>query len=421
MNEATKVLMIANFFPPMGGSGVQRTLKFVKHLGKFGYEPIVLTRRTENIGLRDESLMADIPDGTVTVRTRAYDFTEWKGIFRLFGKAIAKFILIPDGERVWAEHAKKEALRIVLEQDIKIIYTTSAPYSDHLIGRYVKKKAPHVKWVADFRDEWTNNPYTLDNPHNPLRTYIEKKMERDVLLDADILIANTPVMRRNFIVNNGLREDNFYSIPNGYDEEDFKDLDNTPRKNDRFTLVYTGLLYGRRKPDTLFEAISALVKEGLIDPSRISLRLIGNYKVEQLRQKIDGCGISGQIEIVGYLPHKECIEEQLASDALVLIEGSGRGSDAFYTGKIFEYMNTGRPVLAFLPKNGAAWELVLKTKLGLTADVDDVPGIKENLLLYYRKWIDNDLDFAPDTEEIKKFERKQITKQLAELFDSLLQ
>ena len=120
---------------------------------------------------------------------------------------------------------------------------------------------------------------------------------------------------------------------------------------------------------------------------------------------------------MGYVPHNECIKRQLASDVLVLIEGTGRGSDAFYTGKIFEYMNTGRPVLAVLPENGAAADLVRKTKIGVVAHTDDVEAIKKAIFGYYEKWLEDRLDFSPARNEIEKYERKELTKELASVFD----
>lgn len=169
-----KVLIIANQFPPMGGSGVQRSVKFVKHLRSFGYEPVVFTREVGNMPLKDETLLKDIPDGVKIYRTKPYECVEAKGIFRIPGKVLGKF-MIPDTARLWEHFSKKAVMDVIDKEGIDLIYTTSAPYSDHLLGLYIKKKRPDIKWVVDFRDEWTNNPYTLDNPHGAYRTKREKK------------------------------------------------------------------------------------------------------------------------------------------------------------------------------------------------------------------------------------------------------
>ncbi len=409
-----KVLIIANQFPPMGGSGVQRSVKFVKNLRYFDYEPVVLTRTVGNMPVKDETLLKDIPEGVKIYRTKAFEAPELKGFLRIPGKVLGK-ITIPDSAFYWYMAARKKALKIIEEEGIEIVYSTSAPYSDHLLGLYIKHKTG-LKWIVDFRDEWTNNPYTLDSPYNPLRTRIEKGMEKKVVKTADRIIANSSVMRANFVKNNGLTGDNFYVIPNGYDKEDFEGLDLTPPKNNKFTLVYTGALYGRRKPDVFFKALSELINENKIDRNKIAVQLIGNYHKDKLQEQIDGFGLTGVVEIIGYVPHDECIKKQLSADSLLLIEGGGRGADAFYTGKVFEYMNTGRPVLSLLPE-GVAKDLVLKSGIGLVSETSDVEGAKRNLLIYYKDWQKGKLSFKGSRKVIDKYERRVLTGRLARIFD----
>lgn len=413
-----KVLFIANQFPPMGGSGVQRSVKFVKHLNKFGYEPIVFTRDTKTATLLDETLLNDIPKNTKIIKTNAYELSEVTGLFKIPCKILSKLI-IPDSARIWFEKSKKKAIEIIKSENINIIYTTSAPYSDHLLGLYIKSKLPNIKWIADFRDEWTNNPYTLDNPHFFIRTKIEKKMELNVLKNADFLITNTPVMRENFLKISKNNGDNFFVIPNGYDEEDFLKIDFSKQKNDKFTMIYTGALYGRRKPDNFFKALKNLKDKNLLDENKFLVKLIGNYHKDKLQSQIDSYNLTNQIEIVGYVSHNICIEYQVSADALILLEGSGIGANAFYTGKIFEYMNTKRPVLAFLPK-GVAADLVLESKIGIVANIDDLTQIENNILQYYNDWKNDSLYFNPDFDIIKKYERKNLTKSLSEIFDKAL-
>jgi glycosyltransferase involved in cell wall biosynthesis len=253
------VLMIAYSFPPAGGPGVQRTSKFVKYLRNYGWEPVVLTRDDVNMPLRDESLIKDIPDNTKIIRTKAWDLTPSSGIIGLMGKFISRKLLIPDSERLWEIFSGKTAEKVIESHNIQLIYTTSLPYSSHLMAIHLKKKYPHIPWVADFRDEWTNNPYILDNPYNPIRMSIERKMEKKVLRTADCLITNTPIMLKNFLENNRDitdLKDRFFVIPNGYDPDDFKHVHLGPSSaissNDSFTITYTGSFYGRRKPDIFF-------------------------------------------------------------------------------------------------------------------------------------------------------------------------
>lgn len=415
-----KVLVVAYQFPPMGGSGVQRTAKFVKYLRHFGFEPVVFTRSVRGMKLKDESLLSDIPDDVSVIRTPARDFTELEGLMSYPGKFVGRKLLIPDSEVLWQLSGRSAAVKAVREHGVHLVYTTSYPYSDHLMGLHLKRSFPGLPWVADFRDEWTNNPYLLDNPHNRLRMSVEKKLERKVLYNADRLITNTPVMLRNFLEKNGGLEDRFSVIPNGYDEEDFTDLPREEPSNERFTLTYTGLLYGRRKPDVVFEAVKRLIAENRIDAKKIEIRLIGNYKFEQLSNTINTFGLGEIVKVFSYMQHGECLRRLTGSDALLLLEATGPGAEAFYTGKIFEYMNTGRPILAVIPSKGAAAGLIRATRSGRISDYSDVNAVMENLLLLYEEWNNRSAPFSPDWGEIRKFERKTLTGELAGVFREAL-
>ncbi|HEY5582999.1 MAG TPA: glycosyltransferase family 4 protein [Ruminiclostridium sp.] len=408
------VLIIAHQFPPVGGSGVQRTLKFVKYLRNFDYEPIVLTRDASKAFLKDETLLSEVPESVKIIRTKACDFAALKGVFKYLGKVVNK-LLIPDSEIIWQHFARREALEAVKNNSIDVIYTTSSPYSDHLLGVYLKKHFPEIPLVCDFRDEWTNNPYHV---RKGLRSKIERSQEKMVLSYADCLIANTPVMLSNFLRDNPKTKDKFYVIPNGYDEEDFEGIKDTKPAMDKFTMTYTGLLYGKRKPDNFFEALKKAINEGNIDKSKICVRLIGNFKTELLQSKIDSSGLSNIVVLMPYMKHQECLIELLKSNALLLIEPSGPGSEAFYTGKVFEYMHTERPILAMIPEHGAAAQLIADTKTGLVSDFNDIENTTKNLIYLYNCWVKNSQPLNSDKNEVCKFERKEITKSLVQVLNN---
>jgi glycosyltransferase involved in cell wall biosynthesis len=419
-----KVLIVAYQFPPMGGSGVQRTTKFVKFLRDFEWEPIVFTRDIKRMILKDESLLNDIPDGIKVIRTNPWDFTELPGVLSLGGKVVARKILIPDGERLWQQFSRRKAVQSVIDEKVDLIYTTSYPYSDHLLGLYLKSKFPDIPWVADFRDEWTNNPYLLDNPHYTLRMATERKQEKLVLEKADYLITNTPVMLKNFINNNTANtelKNKFFVIPNGYDLKDFEGLDRSEPDNSRFTMTYTGALYGRRKPDLFFEALMRLIKENAIDRNKLQVKLIGNFKNDQLNEVIHKYSLDGVVQILPYMKHRDCIQHLLKSNALLLIEGAGPGAEAFYTGKVFEYMATGRAILAIIPENGAAAQLINDTGTGLVSDCRDLDKISENILNLYNSWLKHKSGLSPNYDYIRSFERKELTKLLSEVFDKAIE
>ncbi|MDD4495191.1 MAG: glycosyltransferase [Eubacteriales bacterium] len=411
-----KVLIIAYQFPPMGGSGVQRTTKFVKYLRNCGWEPIVLTRSVKGMELKDESLLQDIPEDVSIVRTKAYDLTGLPGLMKYPGKFIGRKVFIPDAEMLWRKFAVKTAVRLVSEGDINLIYSTSYPYSDHMLALSLKKKFPGIPWAADFRDEWTNNPYLLDNPHNKIRMSIERRMEKEVLDNADVLITNTPIMLKNFLKMNDTLEEKFYVIPNGYDAEDFSSNPLHPSE-EAFTITYSGLLFSRRKPNTFFRSLSELIAEGRIDSGNIKVNLIGNFKTDELNDKIASFGLSGIVELFSYMNHDLCLEKLQSSNALLLIEGVGPGAEAFYTGKVFEYIRTGRPILAVIPGNGAAAGIIRETNTGLVADFNDIEGIKHNLIRLYEDWKKGRKSIEPDNSKIEMYDRRNLTKRLAELFN----
>ncbi len=414
-----KVLMIAHQFPPVGGSGVQRSAKFAKYLPLFGWEPVVLTRDDSKMTLRDTSLLEELPENIEIIRTPACDLTVLPSLLNKVGKFIAWKLLIPDGEVLWMRKALPQALKRVSKGDIEAVYTTSYPYSDHLLGLELKKSFPGIPWIADFRDEWTNNPYLLDNPHMPYRMKKEKEMEREVLTRADALITNTPIMKENFVrLNPGMDlEKRMVVIPNGYDSDDFMDIRQTDKNNSRFTLTYTGALYGRRKPDKIIEAIGKLVSDGIIDKNKIRIKFIGSFKPEVLKNLIERNGLDGAVELVNYMEHQQCIVEMVKSDAMLLIEGGGPGSEAFYTGKIFEYIQTSNPILAVIPAKGAAAEIIRRTGTGIVCDWADEKAIQQGFVALYEAWLKGEKIIDPDNEEIARYDRKALTKSLSELLD----
>lgn len=413
-----KVLMIAHQFPPVGGSGVQRTTKFVKYLGNYGWKPFVLTRDIQRLSFRDDSLIKDIPADTKIIRTSPWCLPELPGILSLFGKVIAMKMLIPDGERLWQHFSRKAAVKTITEEKVDVIYTTSFPYSSHLLGVYLKKKFPSTPWIADFRDEWTNNPNVQDFHHNKFRSNTEKKLEAKVLAAADCVITNTPVMAENFINGSDSLRQKFFVIPNGYDEEDFAGLSKAAPNNEKFTITYTGLFYGRRKPDTFLDAVRILLSDKSIDKSKFQVNLIGNFKPEYINGVISKYGVGEVVKVLPYMKHKESVQQLIKSDALFLV--AGKGEDAFYLGKIFEYMNTGRPIIAVVPEHGAAAMLINDTNTGYVSDSDDSRKTAENVLKLYQDWLDKSSSLSPDWNKISKFERKVLTEELTKVFEKAI-
>ncbi|MBN2853585.1 MAG: glycosyltransferase family 4 protein [Clostridia bacterium] len=403
-----KVLIIADEFPPVGGAGVQRTLKFTKYLQHFKYMPTVFTRDEYDISLKDESLLSEIPFNVEVIRTRPFDFLHQNN---LISKIIYYKLLIPDGRFLWYFFSRKALLRQVKRVSPDILYSTSFPYSDHLLGLYVKKKMKNIKWVADFRDEWTNNPYFK---YSKFRTSIEKKLEKKILANADSLITNTPYMRDNFIESYPFIKDKIAVIPNGYDQEDYHDMSLNHENNHIFTITYTGSLYGSRKPDSFLQALSS-VKDKL---PNMKVVFIGNIKSDQIKKLLSQLNLEDSVEFIPYLPHKECIKKLSSGHVSLLIEG--KENIPFYTGKLFEYMYVSHPILAVIPENGAAADLIRETGTGLVCDCEDINAISSALIKLYGDWEKNVASVLRNESEIEKYSRKHLTEKLVDIFNSIL-
>ncbi|RXV60054.1 glycosyl transferase [Fusibacter sp. A1] len=403
--------MIANEFPPIGGSGVQRSAKFAKYLPEFGYEPIIVTKKYCG-GLYDESLLKDLPSDLKRHDLESTDWVNGKGFLGKVKRAVGTRIFIPDAEFFWYRKNRKHVLSLVDEFNITILYSTSYPYSDHLLAEYIKRKRPHVKWIADFRDEWTNNPYSTEKLWMRLRHPIERKLELGIVENCDFLITNTPFMLKNFITDTPDIAHHSTYIPNGFDHDDFADYRQSNQDNDRFHMVYSGALYGRRKPDHVLMALSELIGEGAIDRDRVSIEFIGNYHEHIMKGHADHFCLDGVMSVTGYMSHGDLLNHMGKANLLLLIESEKN----FYTGKVFEYIKLNIPVLATVPIDGAAASVILDTNTGDVVNTEDVTAIKQSIHSRYVQWTQGEQRYEPDVDAIEKFSRKAQTEALAKCF-----
>lgn len=411
-----KVLLIANQYPPLGGPGVQRSCKFVKYLRDFEYEPVVLTRVADK-GILDHTLLDDVPKHQI-YRTKSYDFTQWPGPLALIGKVVTR-AMVPDADYVWSVKSFDQAVEIIEKEKIDILYTTSFPYSDHLLGAKLKERFPKLPWVVDFRDEWTQNPYILDKNYKAKRATKEKEMEAMVASKCDKFIANTTFMLDNFLMDYPQLKSKSFVITNGYDDSDFADTDPTYKYKDTFTITYGGAMYGRRKPDKLFKAVRNLIDQKLIDPSKFRMKLIGGMDFNKINGYLDTYKLKELVRLSDYLPHKEILKELSLTDVLLLLIGEGKGAKSFASGKIFEYINSNRPILAVVPEVGAAADIIRESNSGVVCEQSSVEAIMAGVLELYQRWENKNLIMDIDQEAIKKYHRKELTRNLASIFDSL--
>lgn len=424
-------------------------LKFVKYLPEFGWKPIVLTVKDGDFPARDESLLKEVPDNinvhrtdifepydlyrrlTGKSKTTAVDVNNIDdGSKKRFSDRIAEFIratfFIPDARRYWKKYAVKEGKKIIDAEKPDIIFSSSPPYTCALIAmelkRYAEKKyGKHIPWISDFRDAWTDYLTTPDRWFLPKK--IDKYYERTTLDKADSVT----------IVANGMKDDfekkypdvsvktDFVLLRNGFDSGDYKHTKVSDKKNDKFTIVYTGSMYGKRNPYYLLDTIAELVSEGKVEKGKIKFIFVGRLGSE-IVDYINSSFLKDAIEIISYVPHSESIDYLMKADAMLLLIDEDKYSKMILSGKVFEYLGasalTGKPVFA-ITGEGEAKDLLVETKSGIINPHHKPEVLKENYLKLYNGFFENNTAILPNSDKkaIGLYERKLLTKKLAEVFD----
>ena len=371
-----KVLIITYYWPPSGGSGVQRWLKFVKYFRDFGIEPIVLTVAPEFAALPniDESLEHEIPAGIEVHKTRAKSpFGFYKKIkkgavpfggFAGEGKAnlfdnLFRFIrgnfFIPDARIGWNKFALEKARELIHLHEIDTVITSSPPHSTQLIGLQLKKEFK-LKWLADLRDPWTEIYYNKLLFRTNWAKKIDYRYEQACLQNADTLIVVSEDIKRRFGEARETILEKIHVIPNGFDEEDFS---HERTKNDAGIkyISYVGNLGLQYPIEPFLKAFSELVK---VD-EQWRIRFVGNVS-DVLNTEIQKLGLEKWVEFTPYVEHKKAVEYMINSDLLLLIIPNTENNKGILTGKLFEYIATGNPIIYIGPEDGDALEILKKTE-----------------------------------------------------------
>jgi len=414
-----KVLLVTMYFPPAGGGGVQRPLKLATHLPTLGIETHVLAPDDPKWLHRDEELRP--PTQAFVHRARylgpkarlpSEELRGLTGVDLALAQArlAGRRLLLPDASVTWAPTAIPAAVRIVRNEGIDAIITTSPPLSMNLIGASVKKLTG-VPWIADQRDSLVLN---ADRRFERKMVQAkEKALERVVQLvanNADGIVAVSEAIAdelRGFDPSGPVRV-----IPNGCDFDDFAGLEYTP--GDRFRITHTGSFFGQRNPRAF---LSALASSGLDD---VVARFVGDFRSVD-REWVEELDLGDRLELLDYLPHRRALELQRDSEAnlLLLPEAAGRGR-VVPSGKIFEYLAAERPILAAVPTDGAAAKLVRETGAGIVVGPEDEKGIREALVGLHARWKAGHLGDGYLTDgERSRLSRKTRVEELAELLWSL--
>lgn len=417
-----KVLIITYYWPPSGGSGVQRWLKFVKYLPSFGVMPYVFTPENPSFDVRDDSLLNDVPQeaevihfpiwepyrlGQKLVGKPAATTSTSKGFISQLMTWLRGNLLFPDPRIFWVSPSVQFLDGFLRDKKIDTIITTGPPHSMHLIGLRLKKKNPELNWIADFRDPWSEWGMLLSFNLTTWAKWMHRRLERKVLQNADRIITITPFYVRQLERLGGRTVD---LITNGCDESDFKDL--KFQATQKFIIRHVGLVNPSCDPKPFMMAIKELLVNN--DFKEMSEIIFTGEVNEHIKQFVmsDDC-LSKITVFQGSVPHQELIELYGQSNALLLILTGYKDGEGFLPGKLFEYLATGLPIIAVGPLPSDADQLLRENNCGEMIASDRPDLIKQKVLDLFEAWKRGKLH--PALTSSSQYSRKQLTLKLVEL------
>ncbi len=427
-----KVLIITYYWPPSGGGGVQRWLKFVKYLTKCGYEPIVYTPENPNAPANDASLEKDIPSGLTIIKQpikepyqlyraftgrsknenpgAAFASSKQNNAIEKIANWIRSNFFIPDARILWVKPSVRYLTEYIQKHHIDLIVSTGPPHSMHLIGMKLRKKFG-IPWVADFRDPWTGIDYYDELLLSSMADNKHKRLERQVLQTADHVITVSEANKEEF---NQMGFDHISVITNGFDPDDLKTDQVVPDK--KFSIAHIGTFMYNRNPEVLWEALKQLTGENPELAKDLEIKLVG--KIDQrIIEHIKKHDLEKFLKQTDYLPHDQAIRELKESQLLLLVINKTGNSKGMLTGKVFEYISSGRPVLCIGPKSSDIERLLKETHSGMLSEMNDLGCLKENILHFYDTFKKGVLVTQP--KNLENYSRENLTAQLSVIFDSL--
>lgn len=423
------VLIIVYYWPPAGGPGVQRWLKFATYLPQHGYDVTIVVPDNPDYPIIDASLVAQIPDDIKIIKVPINEPSRWlntlsrkrtqnlqKGIIPKKQSALQRVMIwvrgnlfVPDARIGWKSRVLKAIHPYLLQHKKPTIITTGPPHSVHLIGLEIKKKYSGFKWLADFRDPWTTIGY---HKHLKIGARAQKKhesLEQEVLDTADLLIVTSPHTGREFASKTSTP---LQVITNGYDLEAAR---STRQPKGAFTLAHVGTLLSDRNPLLLWNTLSELSNEHTGFKDDLILQLAGNVS-QAVLASIKAVGLNNNLEEMGYLSHQQAVDVMFNSQCLLLIEIDSENNRAIIPGKIFEYFASGRPIIAIGPQDGDIEQLIKHTHSGSYFNYSAHIALKNHILEKYQlfKNGNNEGNF---NENISSYKRANLTKTLAKTIE----
>ncbi|HRG60050.1 MAG TPA: glycosyltransferase [Bacteroidia bacterium] len=432
--ESKKVLLFTYYWPPSGGAGVQRWLKFCKYLPEFGVEIKVITvdEAQASYPVLDQSFQKDISPTLEIFKTNSFEplniYQKFSGREQVpyagfanetnenWRHEISRFIrgnfFIPDARRGWNKYAINAAKKLFNEQPFSTIITTSPPHSTQLIGIKFKQKFG-VQWIADLRDPWTDIYYYSKMNHTFLAKKIDSDYERKVLEKADKIVVVSEFIKHLFLKkSNKINPDKIFVIPNGYDEEDFKNLE-FQKSTEQITIAYNGTLSADYPIQSFIEAFKMVTDKS--NNLNIKIRFTGSV-AEEVKQLIIK-NIPFHCDFIQHVSHKKSVEILMQSDINLLLIPDVANNEGILTGKLFEYLASKNPIICIGPKHGNAAAIIEECKSGYTFDKSELLAISKYIDQLIQQ-VNNHKSIKIDNHLSEKYSRRNLSKAMAALINN---
>jgi glycosyltransferase involved in cell wall biosynthesis len=431
-----RALIITYYWPPSGGAGIQRWLKFVKYLREFDWEPVIYTPENPENPETDLSLFQDIPADLEVLKRPIWEpynlYKKFIGqktdekihsaflsehrkkpLIENFSVWLRGNFFIPDARKFWIRPSVHYLTRYLGNHPVNVIISTGPPHSMHLIALPLAKKF-NVPWLADFRDPWTEIDFYQELRLTPWADRKHRQLEKEVLQAAGTVTVISDGMAESFY---RIHPRLYHVITNGFDEDDIAPPEYSLSVDSHFSIAHIGTLVSTRNPITFWDALKQAIIEqpGLSDD--LEIKLVG--KVDwTVQNSIEQFGLSKFIRRMEYLPHREAIRQQQHSRILLLIINNTPNAGMILTGKFFEYLAARRPILCLGPVHGDAAKILDETHSGLIVGFGDSRKMKEHILILYRLYKNNAL--VSTTQNIDLYARKNLTSKLASILNNMV-
>lgn len=425
--DRLKVLVIAYYFPPLGLSGVQRVAKFVKYLPQFGWEPIVLTVDPTGYYAFDHSLEAEIlAEGIEIHRVKSVDLNRFfgkqqlvpmpkEGIRKRWSK-VSQALMIPDSKIGWKKEALQKAYELFERHKFDLVFSSAPPFTNHLIGAEISR-TKKIPLITDFREPWLPNPRHY-YPFNSKAKH--EKLEKEVVAESENIVVLNRKTKDDFLKrhlgHNGFKK--VHILPHGFDPSDF--LNTVPPRTDaKLQFLYSGMFYDVQQPDTFLQALAEFLRRRPEAKPLVEAHFIGLFP-EAKKELVQQLQLQEVVQIEGYKEHQEAVTRLRQADVLWMTLGDSPGSELMNTSKLYEYFGTGKPILGLVAPSTDEADALQEYEAGIVVPPLDVPAVAQAIEIIYDQWRNGSLP-VPNYSVIEKYNRRDLTMQLAKLFTSVLQ